>query len=229
MAIKKFKNINIKEKNKVKLSKEEKKAEKEKKKAEKKELKDIRKENKKVLATTKNLLDFIDVDDDGFIAVSSEVKSESKNIDLSRCNYINIYQIDSKDIFSLSEEERKLHIYNFISFLRGYVYDFKLITMKFPVNTVKQQKYLEKKIKECDNEIYYNFLKEKLDQLIFLEEKRQNKEFYIMIFVKENENKEEIENSLMRNQNIAVRLTNLDVEKKLKILFKLNNLNTKLS
>jgi len=217
MAIKKFEDINIKKdikKEKIKLTKEEKKSLKEEKKLKKKELKEIRKENKKVLLTTKDLLPFKDVDDDDSI--------------ITQIGYIDIFQIDSKDIYSLNEIERKMHIYSFVSFLRGYVYDFKLITMKFPVNTLKQQRFLEKKLKECDNEIYANFLKEKLEQLIFLEENRQNKEFYIMIFIKDTDNKEEVKGLLLRNQNMAIQLKPLDVEKKLKILFKLNNPNTKL-
>lgn len=165
--------------------------------------------------TTKELLPFKDIDDDDSI--------------ITELGYIDIFQIDSKNIYSLNEIERKMHIYSFVSFLRGYVYDFKLITMKFPVNTLKQQRFLEKKLKECDNEIYANFLKEKLEQLIFLEENRQNKEFYIMIFIKDTDNKEEVKGLLLRNQNIAIKLKPLDVEKKLKILFKLNNPNTKLS
>lgn len=216
MAIKKFENINIKKdikKEKVKLAKEEKKLLKEKKKLKKKELKEIRKEDKKVLLTTKELLPFKDADDDSII---------------TQMGHIDIFQIDSKDIYSLNEIERKMHIYRFVSFLRGYVYDFKLISMKFPVNTLKQRKFLEKKLKECDNEIYANFLKEKLDQLIFLEENRQNKEFYIMIFIRDTDNKEEVKGLLLRNQNIAIQLKPLEVEKKLKILFKLNNPNTKL-
>lgn len=217
MAIKKFENINIKKdikKEKVKLTKEEKKLLKEKKKLKKKEIKEIRKEDKKVLLTTKELLPFKDADDDDSI--------------ITKMGHIDIFQIDSKDIYSLNEIERKMHIYSFVSFLRGYVYDFKLISMKFPVNTLKQQRFLEKKLKECDNEIYANFLKEKLDQLIFLEENRQNKEFYIMIFIKDTDNKEEVKGLLLRNQNIAIQLKPLDIEKKLKILFKLNNPNTKL-
>lgn len=217
MAIKKFENINIKKdikKEKVKLTKEEKKLLKEKKKLKKKELKEIRKEDKKVLLTTKELLPFKDADADDSI--------------VTKMGHIDIFQIDSKDIYSLNEIERKMHIYSFVSFLRGYIYDFKLISMKFPVNTLKQQRFLEKKLKECDNEVYANFLKEKLDQLIFLEENRQNKEFYIMIFIKDTDNKEEVKGLLLRNQNIAIQLKTLDIEKKLKILFKLNNPNTKL-
>ena len=100
--------------------------------------------------------------------------------------------------------------------------------MNFPVNTLKQQEFIKKKIKECDNKKYYYELIEELEQLVYLESTRQNREFYIMIFIKDTEEKESIKRTLFRSQNIAVQLIPLTVEKKLKILFKLNNPNTKL-
>lgn len=224
MAIKKFEDVNTneikqlkkeeKKKKKIKLTKEEKIKIKEEKIVKKKELKEMKIENKKVLGTTKELLEFIDVaDDESFIM---------KN------GYLDIFQIESKDIYSFSETETKMHIYNFISFLRNYIEDFKIISMNFPVNTVKQQQYIKSKIKDCENEVYFKFLNEKLDELIFLDEHRQNREFYIMIFANEKSNKEDVTRSLLRNQNIAIQFKSLDIEKKLKILFKMNNPNTKL-
>ena len=217
MAVRKFDDIKIeKEKKniKVKLTKEEKKIKKEEKKQKKLELKEIRKANKDVLASTKDLLGFVDVDDDDSIIMKN--------------GYLDIFQIDSKDIYSLTDVETTLNIYNFIAFLRSYPFDIKLITMNFPVNTLKQQEFIKKKIKECDNEKYYYELIEELEQLVYLESTRQNREFYIMIFIKDTEEKESIKRTLFRSQNIAVQLIPLDLEKKLKILFKLNNPNTKL-
>ena len=217
MVVRKFDDIKIeKEKNniKVKLTKEEKKIKKEEKKQKKLELKEIRKANKDVLASTKELLGFVDVDDDDSIIMKN--------------GYLDIFQIDSKDIYSLTDVETTMNIYNFIAFLRAYPFDIKLITMNFPVNTLKQQEFIKKKIKECDNKKYYYELIEELEQLVYLESTRQNREFYIMIFIKDTEEKESIKRTLFRSQNIAVQLIPLTVEKKLKILFKLNNPNTKL-
>ena len=217
MAVRKFDDIKIeKEKKniKVKLTKEEKKIKKEEKKQKKLELKEIRKANKDVLASTKELLGFVDVDDDDSIIMKN--------------GYLDIFQIDSKDIYSLTDVETTMNIYNFIAFLRSYPFDIKLITMNFPVNTLKQQEFIKKKIKECDNEKYYYELIEELEQLVYSESTRQNREFYIMIFIKDTEEKESIKRTLFRSQNIAVQLIPLTVEKKLKILFKLNNPNTKL-
>ena len=217
MAVRKFDDIKIeKEKKniKVKLTKEEKKIKKEEKKQKRLELKEIRKANKDVLASTKELLGFVDVDDDDSIIMKN--------------GYLDIFQIDSKDIYSLTDVKTTMNIYNFIAFLRSYPFDIKLITMNFPVNTLKQQEFIKKKIKECDNEKYYYELIEELEQLVYLESTRQNREFYIMIFIKDTEEKESIKRTLFRSQNIAVQLIPLTVEKKLKILFKLNNPNTKL-
>ena len=217
MAVRKFDDIKIeneKKNIKVKLTKEEKKIKKEEKKQKKLELKEIRKANKDVLASTKELLGFVDVDDDDSIIMKN--------------GYLDIFQIDSKDIYSLTDVETTLNIYNFIAFLRSYPFDIKLITMNFPVNTLKQQEFIKKKIKECDNKKYYYELIEELEQLVYLESTRQNREFYIMIFIKDTEEKESIKRTLFRSQNIAVQFIPLTVEKKLKILFKLNNPNTKL-
>jgi len=217
MAVRKFENIDIKKevkKEKIKLTKEEKIKLKEEKKNEKLELKELRKADKEVLKSTKDLLGFVDVDDDDTIIMSN--------------GYLDLFQVDSKDIYSLTEDETRLHIYNFIAFLRSYPYDFKIISMKFPVNTSVQQEFIKKKLKECDNELYYNSLIEELEQLIYLEETRQNREFYIMIFAKDKKEKENIKRTLFWNQNIAVQLIPLSLEKKLKILFKMNNPNTKL-
>ena len=217
MAVRKFDYIKIeteKKNIKVKLTKEEKKIKKEEKKQKKLELKEIRKANKDVLASTKELLGFVDVDDDDSIIMKN--------------GYLDIFQIDSKDIYSLTDVETTMNIYNFIAFLRSYPFDIKLITMNFPVNTLKQQEFIKRKIKECDNKKYYYELIEELEQLVYLESTRQNREFYIMIFIKDTEEKESIKRTLFRSQNIAVQFIPLTVEKKLKILFKLNNPNTKL-
>lgn len=226
-----------------KLTKEEKQLLKEEKRRKRAELKELKKENKKVLLSTKEFLKFKDVDEENkFIMENGK---------------IDIFQIESIDVYSLSEVERKIYIYNFISFLRTYIYEFKIICMNFPVNTYSQQEFLkhrlsilsesfsklDEKISNSEDESIRSslireksllekrehLLNEQLEQLIFLENNRQNKEFYLMIFIKDSDNEYEIMNLLKRSQNLAVKLREIDLEKKLKILFKINNPNTRLS
>ncbi|WP_242950355.1 hypothetical protein [Clostridium perfringens] len=212
---KNIKDIEItKKKEKVKLSREEKLALKKAKKIERQEKKESKKESKNTIPSNKEILPFLDIDEN--------------NIFITKQGFLDIFQIETRDITNLSEFEVQAYIYNFIYFLRSYVDDFKVIGMNFPVNTVKQQEYIKRKIEKCNNEKHLRFLNEKLNEFTFLENHRNNHEFFIMIFMKNEIEKENLSNRIRSVQNIAVPLKELDLEKKLKILFKLNNMNTKL-
>ncbi|MGU9007998.1 hypothetical protein ACV3YZ_14595 [Clostridium perfringens] len=215
MKNKKIKDIEVvKKEEKVKLSKEEKLRIKQEKKAKYQEQKELKKERKNTLPSTRRVLPFIDIDED--------------DIFITKQGYLDIYQINTRDTINLSESERKVYVYSFIAFLRNFVEDFKIIIMNFPVNTVKQQEYIESRIANCKNEIYINYLKEELDKLKFMEKHRNNKEYFLMVFMKNEADRDAMMKKIELVQNIAVPLRQLDLEKKIKILFKLNNMNTKL-
>ncbi|MDM0701390.1 hypothetical protein ACV30B_14630 [Clostridium perfringens] len=215
MKNKKIKDIEvIKKEEKVKLSKEEKLRIKEEKKVKYQEQKELKRERKNTLPSTRRVLPFIDIDED--------------DIFITKQGYLDIYQINTRDTINLSESERKVYVYSFIAFLRNFVEDFKIIIMNFPVNTVKQQEYIEGRIANCKNEIYINYLKEELDKLKFMEKHRNNKEYFLMVFMKNEADRDAMMKKIELVQNIAVPLRQLDLEKKIKILFKLNNMNTKL-
>ncbi|ELC8422700.1 hypothetical protein JJB75_13640 [Clostridium perfringens] len=215
MKNKKIKDIEVvKKEEKVKLSKEEKLRIKEEKKAKYQEQKELKRERKNTLPSTRRVLPFIDIDED--------------DIFITKQGYLDIYQINTRDTINLSESERKVYVYSFIAFLRNFVENFKIIIMNFPVNTVRQQEYIEGRIADCTNEIYINYLKEELDKLKFMEKHRNNKEYFLMVFMKNEADREAMMKKIELVQNIAVPLRQLDLEKKIKILFKLNNMNTKL-
>ena len=215
MKNKKIKDIEVvKKEQKVKLSKEEKLKIKQEKKAKRQEQKELKKESKNTLPSTRKVLPFIDIDED--------------DVFITKQGYLDIYQINTRDTSNLSEDERKVYVYSFIAFLRNFVEDFKIIIMNFPVNTVKQQEYIEGRIAECKDKIFINYLEEELEKLRFMEKHRNNKEFFLMVFMKNKNEKDNMTKKVELVQNIAVPLKELDLEKKLKILFKLNNMNTKL-
>lgn len=215
MKNKKIKDIEVvKKEQKVKLSKEEKLKIKQEKKAKRQEQKELKKEMKNTLPSTRKVLPFIDIDED--------------DVFITKQGYLDIYQINTRDTSNLSEDERKVYVYSFIAFLRNFVEDFKIIIMNFPVNTVKQQEYIEGRIANCKNEIYMNYLEEELEKLKFMEKHRNNKEFFLMVFMKNENERDNMMKKIELVQNIAVPLRQLDLEKKIKILFKLNNMNTKL-
>ncbi|MCX0355684.1 hypothetical protein [Clostridium perfringens] len=215
MKNKKIKDIEVvKKEQKVKLSKEEKLKLKQEKKAKRQEQKELKKESKNTLPSTRKVLPFIDIDED--------------DVFITKQGYLDIYQINTRDTSNLSDDERKVYVYSFIAFLRNFVEDFKIIIMNFPVNTVKQQEYIEGRIANCKNEIFINYLEEELEKLRFMEKHRNNKEFFLMVFMKNKNEKDNMMKKIELVQNIAVPLRQLDLEKKIKILFKLNNMNTKL-
>lgn len=228
MGFKKFEDISIRpskekvkerdeiqKKEKVKLSKAEKLKAKEEKKRLKEEQKNLKKTDKSISVYTKDVMEFVDIDED--------------NRFIMKYGYMDLYQIKTKDVHALSENDIQRHIYSFISFLRAYSEDFKVLSMNFPVNTTTQQMHIEKNLKVTTNPIAKKFLQRKLDELIFLEQNRFDKEFYIMIFASNKEGIEDRERALYINQNIAFKVEEIELEKKLKILFKLNNFNTKLN
>ena len=215
MKNKKIKDIEVvKKEQKVKLSKEEKLKLRQEKKENRKEQKELKIEMKNTLPSTRKVLPFIDIDED--------------DVFITKQGYLDIYQINTRDTSNLSDDERKVYVYSFIAFLRNFVEDFKIIIMNFPVNTVKQQEYIEGRIADCKNEIFINYLEEELEKLRFMEKHRNNKEFFLMVFMKNKNEKDNMTKKVELVQNIAVPLRQLDLEKKIKILFKLNNMNTKL-
>lgn len=213
MAFKKFDNIQVKVEER-KLTKEEKRELKKKKKEERKKLKEENKNLPKIEKGVQDKIEILDVTDDEFFKTKS--------------GYLNIYQIKGKDVDGLSEFEEENIIKNFMRFLRIYIYDLKIIMMNFPINTTEQQEYILRKIKKSNKDLYKKFLYEKLDELVDLEKNKTNIEYYIMIFIDKEESSLEKVRTLMRSRNKDCNLLPLTLEKKLRIVYKLNNLNTKL-
>lgn len=205
------KKISKKEKKQIKI--EEKRLKKEKKQKLKQSKKDLKEEYKKVDKDASDLLPFLDVAEDGTFRAKD--------------GYIDIFQLGTKDLNSLNNDDAQRHMMEFSNFFRSYIDDIKIISMTFPVNTQVQQEHLLKMIDNTDNPISIQFLNNRLDELIALEEKRKNKEFYLMVFYADEKTKKERETQLLRLTSSAINLRSLELDKKIKILFKLNNQNSK--
>ena len=77
--------------------------------------------------------------------------------------YMDFFKINTKDIYSLSENERILYDLTFTKLYRTYPDDLKFITLNFPTNTRKQQE-------------------EKLFQLEWLQRNSTKREFYLCYY-----------------------------------------------
>lgn len=196
-------------KNLKKEQKEQRKEEKEFSKLEKKKYKKIKKNVKKSLTNIFNITDFED----------DLIKTKS--------GYMNIFQIQSKDIYSFNTDETNTHISEFARLLRMYQNDSKIVVMKFPVNTYKQKRYVVSRQNMVKSDICKDILDQKLIELENLERKRNNLEFYIFTYAKDL--KEEEDNRLLLNRvsSPVFTINDVDIYKKKQILYKLNNQNSK--
>lgn len=201
-------------KNKIKREnkKEKKKNEKIKKKQDKEEKKKLVVEDKKVFKETKDLLPTVSLTEYGYFK--------------TKTGYLDILQIESIDIKSMNEVEYHTYILSFTNLLKSYTEDMKIISMNYPADTSKQQQYLNKKIVKCTNPNHMKFLEHRMKQLKTIEDKRTNREFFLMIFAKD-------EKELINNKEVALssnrelQVFDIDIEKKIKIKKKLNNMNSK--
>lgn len=142
--------------------------------------------------------------------------------------YLDILEVEGKDIFALKDDEIHRDISVFHSFYKVTGADMKIVTMKFPVNTETQKSYVVYKIDSTDNPIHKKFLKSKLAELEYLERNRSNKEHYLFMFSEKEDNLRSSIKTAIRVLQNSINLKELSHSKKLIILKKLYNQNSKI-
>lgn len=142
--------------------------------------------------------------------------------------YFDILQLESKDIFSMNAEETSFNIYNLTYFFQAYQYPIKIVSLNFPVSTEKQQHFIQKKIESCTNPLYERFLNQKLEELQFLEWGRTNREYFLFVYAETELLVQERVDTVKRYLQRSIPAHSVSEEKKLEILYKLYNQNTKL-
>lgn len=147
---------------------------------------------------------------------------------LQKDEVLDIIEIEGKDILSLTQGELERDINIFHTFYKTVNIDIKIVAMNFPVNAQKQKDYIQYKISKTDNKIYKVFLKDKKNELEYLEKNRTNKEYYLFLFAPNVEILKSVKNTVNRTISNALNTRNLTIEKKKLILYKLNNKNSKI-
>ncbi|MFB7141703.1 hypothetical protein ACFCYN_18790 [Gottfriedia sp. NPDC056225] len=148
-------------------------------------------------------------------------------IELRNGEFMEILQLTTKDVYSLNEVDKNLNIYSFAYFLQSYLEDMKIVPLNFPVDTTIQQQHIQRKLERTDNQLYVPFLKKKLEELRFIEKNRTNREYYLFLY---SESEFTLKNKAIQVERLLQRTTpisHLSEEKKIAILYKLNNLNSK--
>lgn len=140
-------------------------------------------------------------------------------------NYMDIIQINTKDLVSMADYEIEYEIMKFTKLYKMYADDLKILAMNFPCKTFEQQEYIRHKIKNTSNEVYKKFLQRQLDELVWIEKNDMMREYYYMIFGSKKQ-------KLISNRNLIFDTLgcgkkdlslNLTKEKKIVICKRLNN------
>ena len=168
----------------------------------------------KISKTTIDLLPFVKYND-------KEDCFEMKN-----GGYMDLLEIRTKDLATASDDENDLDILCILKLLRTFSNDIKIISLNFPTNTKAQQQYVQHKIDNCRNEIFKRILETKLEELQFIESNKTDREFYLMFFSDTlNQHIDDL-NVIFKSLNSRNLVMQLSKEKKLQIIYKLNNKNS---
>ncbi|UOQ95084.1 hypothetical protein MUO14_09210 [Halobacillus shinanisalinarum] len=142
--------------------------------------------------------------------------------------YMDMMQLQSKDIYSPSTDETEYDIMIMAKFFQSYASDIKIVSMNFPVDMQQQLDAVDRRIKQNTSPLYERFLMKKRDELTFLEQHRTNREFYLFMYASSMKQLAEYRNNCRRYLGRVAPLLPLMEEKKLDLLYKLYNQNSKL-
>ena len=156
-------------------------------------------------------------------------KTKSDVFKLKNGRILDILQINTKDLVAGNFYDIRFDMIQFAKFMKKFPLDFKIIKMTYPVDVSEQIQFIKYKITKTTNPIYLKELNKELELLSLAKETASSTDFYLMIFAKnENEYIQAMENifkSLIHHKIVFP----IDFKKKIKIEFKLNNLNSNLN
>lgn len=142
--------------------------------------------------------------------------------------YMNLVQINSKDLINSSADEVEYDCMKFAKLYKLFENDLKLVVLNFPCDTKEQQAYLQRKINATNNQMYRKFLQQKYDELVWLAKNNITREYYYMVYAKTQEEMQKEMLTLKSTLHLGNDglLLEIPEEKKHKILYRLYNKNS---
>ena len=142
--------------------------------------------------------------------------------------YMNLVQINSKDLINSSADEVEYDCMKFAKLYKLFENDLKLVVLNFPCDTKEQQAYLQRKINATNNQMYRKFLQQKYDELVWLAKNNTTREYYYMVYAKTQEEMQKEMLTLKSTLHLGNDglLLEIPEEKKYKILCRLYNKNS---
>lgn len=144
---------------------------------------------------------------------------------LKNGTYIDFVKIICHDLISASCDYVNEINYMFDLFYKTFGDDFKIIASNYPVDTQSQQEFYRYKISKTNNTVFRKLLTDRLAEEEYIEKHFTDREYYLMLFFKSPEEKNECIASIKHNLGEHFLVDELTEEKKERILFKLCNKN----
>lgn len=126
---------------------------------------------------------------------------KNKNMYLTSDGNMELVQIVAKDLVNSSMDEVEYDCLRFAKLYKVYEDDLKIICMNYPCDTEKQQEYYRYKLSKTTNEIHRQGLQQRLDELIWLGKNDTTREYYYMVFAKNEEQMEK--NRMILTENLG--------------------------
>lgn len=144
---------------------------------------------------------------------------------LENGTYMDMFQINSKDLASSPEDIVMFDNYTWDIFYKTYAKDIKILSFYFPADTLEQKNYISYKLYNTENPVFKDMLYDKLEEAEFIAKNRKDREYVLMFFASSvddlREKRAVIYGNLSRPAVPLVR--RITYEKKEKILYKLGN------
>ena len=142
---------------------------------------------------------------------------------MSDGSYMDIFRIVTKDLISAAESEIELDMLQWEKFYKMYAADCKIIGINFPTDTKRQQQYYQHKIHTADNPLFKEVLQTKYEELVDVNLYYTDREYYLMIFCPSYEKYLEAVNIITVTLKNVGLISEIDIEKKIRIITKLCN------
>lgn len=138
--------------------------------------------------------------------------------------YRDLLRIKTKDLKNMSSNDVDYDILRMQKFYKTYADDIKIIVLNFPSYTQIQQDYINRKMEQTNNPKKKYWLQIKLDELIWIENNKTTREFYMMYFANDSDMliklRADILSTLGGNYQLVETIDQLTKEQ---IIYKLNN------
>lgn len=144
---------------------------------------------------------------------------------LENGTYMDMFQINSKDLASSPEDIVMFDNYTWDIFYKTYAKDIKILSFYFPADTLEQRNYISYKLYNTENPVFKDMLYDKLEEAEFIAKNRKDREYVLMFFASSVDDLREKRAVIFGNlSRPAVPLVRrITYEKKEKILYKLGN------